>query len=120
MQEVNGIPAASKSDQKVQESSKSGSSCTGMKDIHQFSNSRKNLKPAIVSLTGFSDLSVLICGCYTSLLLKSSDMNENDFSKPLCSILGLDKVYIYMEADGLTRIGQARLLSSLKKYVGTF
>ena len=81
--------------------------------MHEKLNLRNNTKPAIIGLSCFSDSSQL-CGCCSSLFLSSTDVNDRDFSRELCLILGLDRSCVYIEADGLTKLGLSRLISLLE------
>ena len=112
IQAVDGIPAKLKSTQTVQSSSKARPQACAFEKVHQYLVNRKNTKPAVIGVNNFPDLSG-ICGCNASLLLKSVDICQKDFSRELCSLLGFYKSYLYIESDGLTKKGVSRLLSLL-------
>ena len=80
--------------------------------MHQYCLKRRSEEPAVVNVMNFPD-SGETCDCNPRLFLKSVDVNEKDFSKVLCELLGLDKSYLFIETDGLTRNGVLRLVSIL-------
>lgn len=116
---MSGTSPVSKVDQSVQESCKSKINKCQWDNVHQFSLHRKKKKPAVICLVNFPD-SGEICGCYSKLVLRSSDINSKDFSKQLCTLLGMDESYLFIEGDGLTKKGASRLSSLLSSALKLF
>ena len=110
---------ASKADQSVQESRKSKINSCQWDKLHQHVLHRRKKNPGVICLVNFPD-SGEICSCYSKLVLRSSDINGKNFSKQLCTLLGMDNCYLFIEGDGLSKKGASRLSSLLSDALELF